>query len=172
MKRGTDPVAQLPARRSRPALRVVRHHHRFPEATVGLPVDQLQRHRAEIRKPAAKRKVGEGFDGRIPATPPAERHPRRRQRQPQPVRQNRQRLARRRKAGLAPSAGPVLQRAEIAGKRTSGAALLQNRPAQPRDRVGVKLVQTNLHGPICRPHRSLSQLWTAVRAGVAPESGS
>ena len=168
MKRGTHPVAQLPARSPRPALRVVRCNHRLPQAPLGIAVDQLQRHRAQIREPTAKREIGEGFDGRTLATPPAERRPRRRQREPQLVRQNRQSLARRRKAVLAPIAGPVLQRAEIAGKRTASAALLQDRLAQPLDRVGVKLVKANLHGPICRLGRSLSQLWTGVRPGAVP----
>ena len=84
------------------------------------------------------------------------------------VRQNRQSLARGRKTVLAPIAGPVLKRAEIAGKRTASAALLQDRLAQPLDRVGVKLVKANLHGTTCSPHHSLSQLWTGVRPPAGP----
>ena len=171
MKRGTHPVAQLPARSPRPALRVVRRNHRLPQLPLGIAVDRLQCHRAQIRKPAAKRKVGVGFDGRTLATPPAERRPRRRQREPELVRQNRQSLARGRKTVLAPIAGPVLKRAEIAGKRTASAALLQDRLAQPLDRVGVKLVKANLHGTTCSPHHSLSQLWTGVRLRVGQHLG-
>ncbi len=66
-------------------------------------------------------------------------------------------------AGLAPITGPVFQRAQIAGKGTPRATLLQNRSAQPRDRLGVKPVQANLHALTCRPHPSLSQLWTGTR---------
>ena len=149
------PVAQLRAPSSRPAPRVVRCNYRLLQAPLGIAVDRLQRDRDQIREPTAKQEIGEAFGGRILAAPLAGRCPHRRQRQPQLVHQNGHCLARRRKAVPAcPGRRSSSPARRGRGHLTASADLLQDRLAIPLDRVGVKPVQANLHGPIVRLGRS------------------
>ncbi len=58
VNRRPDPIAKLGTRHSRTSLGMIARHHRPPQTAVGV-ADRLQRHHAELRKPAGERQVRE-----------------------------------------------------------------------------------------------------------------
>ncbi len=109
-----DPAAQLAAGGPRPSQRMVRLHHRLPQPPVAGAVHRVERDGAEIPQAAGQPGVGNvadrdrGRGGRVGNVA------RRRKLQPEALRQNRQRLRRRRQAQAARGVAPARPLAQLA----------------------------------------------------------